>query len=109
VGIPTRFTDRAIVHHTYGSRDGFHATLRMSTTYASGQGAVAAKMVHSGDTGEEWRDAMWEQCLRMPVRTGRLHRLPLAAPRLVAFERAYRRCMTDYSLTERGELRPNSS
>ena len=106
-GIPTRFTDGAVVVHTYGARQGVRASYRMSTAYARGQGAVAAKMVHVGDTGDEWRRAMWDQCLLAPLRSGRLHRLAAAAPRLLAFELAFRRCLDTYSPTERGALRPH--
>jgi len=102
-GVPIRFASDAVVLHTHGARTGWRAVLRMSTAYAAGQGAVAAKLeLGGGDTS--WRRAMWDQCILTPAKSLRLHQIPARLPRLVAFERARLRCKRSFTLDERGLL-----
>jgi glycosyltransferase involved in cell wall biosynthesis len=103
-GVPIRFLPGAVVHHTSGARYGFKAVLAISTAYASGQGAVAAKLSLAGSDGSEWRQEMWRQCLIDPLRRLRWHHIPPRLPRLAAFERSYRRCVREFAVDAAGLL-----
>lgn len=109
-GVPIRLLPEAIVHHTYGRRAGLRAVWRIVTGYGSGQGAVAAKMTLSSTpgaaswNGAAWRRRAWQDGVVTPLRTLRPHRLARTLPRLLAFDRSYRRAARDYAVHDDGLL-----
>jgi glycosyltransferase involved in cell wall biosynthesis len=103
-GVPIRFRPDAVVHHTAGTRYGVRSVLGVSVAYASGQGAVAAKLTLRSGSGAEWLQEIRAECLTRPLRRLQPHRIALRLPRLLAFERAYRRCLGDYTLDGSGLL-----
>ncbi len=111
-GVPIRFLPAAVVHHTHGRRFGITAVARVVSAYGSGQGAAAAKLTHAAPPdaadggGEAWRRYMWREALVTPLRELRPHRIARAVPRVVAFERAYRRCVRDFTVGADGLLVP---
>ncbi|MDJ0768694.1 MAG: glycosyltransferase family A protein [Ilumatobacter sp.] len=111
-GVAIRFLPQAVVHHTSGRRFGLRAVYRHRSGYGIGHGAVAAKMslVSPPDApvwnGRIWRRDMWRQVLVTPFTSLRPHRAIAGLPRLVAFERAYRRCRRDYTVDVAGLLEP---
>lgn len=112
-GVPIRFCPDAIVHHTHGRRFGARAVLKMLTSYGYGQGAVAAKMTISSPDdaswdGAAWRRQLWRDGVTGPLTSLRVHRVPRSVPRLVAFERGYRRCTRDFDVDVRGFLVPRN-
>jgi hypothetical protein len=108
--VPIRFLPAAKVTHTQGRRFGLRAMLRMITAYGYGQGAVAGKMAKESTpsiaawNGDAWRKQMWYDGIVDPLRSFRPHRTVRAIPRLIAFERAYRRCRREFDLDEAGQL-----
>jgi glycosyltransferase involved in cell wall biosynthesis len=102
--VPIRFLPEAVVHHTYGTRYGLRAVHDISVSYASGQGAVAAKLSLGGGGGEEWRHAVRKDCLVRPLQRLRPLGVTLRLPRLLAFERSYRRCLREFQLSTSGML-----
>jgi glycosyltransferase involved in cell wall biosynthesis len=102
--VPIRFCPQAIVRHTYGTRYGLRAVHGMSVAYAAGQGAVAGKLTLAGRDATPWRRQMRRECLTSPLRSLRLDRIPPRLSRLAAFERAYRRCVRQFRIDDRGLL-----
>jgi glycosyltransferase involved in cell wall biosynthesis len=103
-GVPIRFLPDSVVEHTSGRRFGIRPVTRLSTAYGAGQGAVAAKLSLAGKGGDAWRRAMWGETVGRPLRRLRVDRVAPRIPRILAFERAYRRCTRDYSVDDRGLL-----
>ena len=94
-------TPRAAVVHTYGVRRGLAAVLRSQRSYATGNGAMAAKQTLLGDPrGTLWRRQTRRDAIDLmrPMATVRGLR------RLYHFEAAYRRCVAAYEIAG-GRLR----
>jgi glycosyltransferase involved in cell wall biosynthesis len=96
-GIPMLTTPRAAVVHTYGVRRGW-AVLRSQRNYATGNGAMAAKLTLQGDSrGKEWLD----ETRRGSVRELRApHRGFRALRRWHYFSAAYSLCLKDYRVED---------
>jgi glycosyltransferase involved in cell wall biosynthesis len=106
LGIRMRSTPSAIVHHTFGSRRGLSAVLRLQRGYATGNGALAAKLTLRGDLrGRDWLTRTRRQCLDSLSHPGRLYRAPESLLRWVHYRSAYHRCVRNYEVDERGLLR----
>ena len=114
VGVAVRFLPTAVVTHTSGRRYGVRSVLQLSTDYGRGQGAVAGKMslestADAGSwNGAAWREGMWRQTFIEPFTRLRPQRFLRSLPRLLGFEREYRRCRREYELDERGNLRASA-
>jgi glycosyltransferase involved in cell wall biosynthesis len=104
--VPVRFRPDLVVRHSFGTRFGLRAVARMGSSYAHGQGAVAAKLALGDGSAGGWRRAMRDQCLWQPLRSLRPDRLFRRLPRLLTFERGYRACLAGYELASPFLLRP---
>jgi glycosyltransferase involved in cell wall biosynthesis len=106
-GVKMVSTPRSVVFHTHGRRYGVKAVVRYWHVQDTGAGAVAAKLTLRGDRrGEEWRRSKIREYTAGTFRQPRPHRLVAHPVRLQAFLRAYRRCLRDFRLDERGLLTP---
>jgi glycosyltransferase involved in cell wall biosynthesis len=91
-GVRMLTTPRAAVLHTYGVRRGL-AVFRSQKNYATGNGAMAAKLTLLGDKrGVQWLDETRKDCHGAPPRLARSLR------RLHYFSAAYERCLRDYKV-----------
>ena len=106
-GIRQLSTPRAVVNHTHGCRRGVRAVVRYWHGQDVGGGAIAAKLTLQGDPrGREWlRDVVREQTVGW-LRDPKPHRLVAYPVRLQGFVGAYRRCLRDFRVDERGLLAP---
>jgi hypothetical protein len=94
LGVPMRTTPQVVVNHTYGVRSGLGAVLRLRRAYAEGNGALAAKLTLMGDPrGKEWLRINLISDLKRPL-FGLRH--------FYLYWRAYRRCLRDFLVDERG-------
>jgi GT2 family glycosyltransferase len=102
IGARMRSTPRVVVNHTYGARSGLRAVLRITGAYATGNGALAAKLTLMGDSrGKEWLAGAWRDCLR---------RLPLGWRHFALYRAAYQRCLREFAVDPRsGVLRPRAA
>jgi hypothetical protein len=107
-GIPMLSTPRAIVYHTHGWRYGIGPVMRHQRNLARGSGALAGKLTLLGDPrgerllGEARREVLAEgtRWWRRPISAA------TAARRLRHFVRAYRECVTGFSVASDGRLTP---
>lgn len=97
-GVRMRSTPASIVYHTHGARYGLKAVFRHRRSYAVGQGALAAKMTLNGDPrGKEWLDGVWADLLKT-MKSGRLHRSPIAFLRYLYVRKSYVDCLQNHQI-----------
>lgn len=109
-GVPMLTLPAARVLHAGGMRVGIMSVLRSQYAYATGNGALAAKLTLAGDPrGAIWLEVTRQQCLRSPIRERRPDRLLASLRRMWYYEAAYRRCLRNYTLGDDGLLRRRSS
>jgi glycosyltransferase involved in cell wall biosynthesis len=105
LGIPMLTTPEALVHHTYGWRQGVGAVWRLQRNYARGNGAYAAKLTMLGDPRGP-RDL--GQMRRLTATDWWTRRRPVAVPaglrRYAHFIAGYRECLRDCRVDGRGLL-----
>ncbi len=101
-------TNRSIVNHTYGTRLGLRNLMKNSTNYARGNGAMAAKLTLLGDPrGAEWRSITLGEG-KIQRNLSRPHRYPIAARRVLAFDKAYQECVREFCVDKQGLLQRRS-
>jgi len=87
-----------VVNHTYGVRYGLDAVYRHRRGYATGQGALAAKLTLDGDRGgEEWMRMIWNDTFRF-VRKASIGRAATGLMRYWYAKRAYDQCLRKFTL-----------
>ncbi len=97
-GVRMLTTPRAAVVHTNGVRRGWKAMLRSQRNYATGNGAMAAKLTLMGDgRGREWLEQTRSESRVAMPRPDRAFR---ALRRLHYFEAAYQRCLRGYVVVD---------
>ncbi len=108
-GVRMRSVSAAVVHHTYGRRDGLRAVFRHRRGYAIGQGALAAKLTLGGDpAGVAWLRMIRSDLLRS-VRARRVGRAALGLARYWYAWRGYRDCLRRFTVPpEAWLLRPRA-
>lgn len=103
-GIKMGVTSRAKICHTYGARYGFRAVYWHMQSYATGEGACAAKQTLMGDSrGEAWRQHNWRGAWDL-LRRLRFDRLPRRLLKLWYFEQAYQRCLRQFAADPEQQL-----
>jgi glycosyltransferase involved in cell wall biosynthesis len=105
LGIAMLTTPEAVVHHTYGWRQGVGAVWRLQRNYARGNGAYAAKLTMLGDPRGP-RDL--SEMRRLTATDWWTRRRPVAVPaglrRYAHFIAGYRECLRECRVDERGLL-----
>lgn len=97
-GVRMRSVSTAVVHHTYGRRDGLKAVFRHRRGYAIGQGAFAAKLTLAGDpAGEQWIAMIGADVWRA-ARARRPDRVAFGLVRYWYARRGYRDCLRRFAV-----------
>jgi glycosyltransferase involved in cell wall biosynthesis len=109
-GIRMRSTPKALVHHTFGTRRGLAAVLRLQRNYASGNGGLAGKLSLRGDPrGRQWLNRTWQQFTTNLGNPTTAHQAPRRLLHWAQYHAAYSRCVRDYEIDASGFLRRRRS
>jgi glycosyltransferase involved in cell wall biosynthesis len=109
LGVRMRCTPRSVVFHTHGRRYGLRAIVRFAQSYATGNGALAAKLTLLSDPrGRQWVDLTQRAVMRDLTRF-RLHRALPGLVRLFFYRRSYAKVLAEYDVeVGRPLLRPRA-
>lgn len=89
-------TPMSIVYHTFGSRQGLREVMRSQRNYATGNGALAAKLTLQGDKrGREWIEA-GRQTVIMDLRRGHVLAAAKGTVRYWHYWQGYQNCSRNY-------------
>jgi GT2 family glycosyltransferase len=106
LGVRVWSTPRAVVHHTFGARDGLLNALRFQRSYARGNGALAGKLTLLGDPrGLEWLTQAKRQWTRGLRHMRYASELPESLVRWLHYRSAYLQIIRNYDIDHRGLLR----
>ncbi len=96
-----------IVFHTYGTRRGIRQNLRTARAYARGNAGLDAKLTLAGNPhGEQSATRVLRQGLIKAIRSGRLHRIPIALLYGMTYQAAYHQCLREFVIGLDGCLSP---